>query len=199
MRGGPESAGADAGSGAPTSGQPEGEATAATGEAAPLSLPSVTVRTWSAEETARLGCRLATMLRAGDVLILVGDLGAGKTTLTRGVGAGLGVRGQVTSPTFVLSRVHAPDAEGGVALVHVDAYRLAAAAELDDLDIDAFTEDSVTVVEWGEGVAESLSDSWLRVQIARTAGGAAADARRITLTPVGSRWVGVSLRELASP
>jgi tRNA threonylcarbamoyladenosine biosynthesis protein TsaE len=199
MTGGPESAGADAGSGAPPTGQPEGEVTAATGEAAALSLPSVEVSTRSAEETTRLGYRLATALRAGDVVILVGDLGAGKTTLTRGLGAGLGVRGQVTSPTFVISRLHAPDAAGGVALVHVDAYRLAAAAELDDLDIDAFTEDSVTVVEWGEGVAESLSDSWLRVHIATTAGGAAADARRITVTPVGPRWVGISLRELAAP
>ena len=199
MRGDRESAGADAGSGAPTSGRPEREVTASTGEPAAFSLPSVEVSTGSAEETTRLGCRLATVLRAGDVVILIGDLGAGKTTLTRGLGAGLGVRGQVTSPTFVISRVHTPDEEGGVALVHVDAYRLAAAAELDDLDIDAFTEDSVTVVEWGEGVAESLSDSWLRVNIARTTGAAAADARQITITPVGPRWVGVSLRELFAP
>src|SRR4029078_11058345 len=98
-----------------------------------------------------LGRRLAPLLRAGDLVIVAGGLGAGKTTLTQGIGAGLGVRGPVTSPTFVIARVH-PSRVGGPPLVHVDAYRLGGALELDDLDLDADVADSVTVVEWGHGV-----------------------------------------------
>src|SRR5690606_13669919 len=94
-----------------------------------------------------LGERLAGLLRAGDLVILTGDLGAGKTTFTQGLGAGLGVRGDVTSPTFVISRVH-PSTVGGPALVHVDAYRLGGLEELDDLDLDVSVAESVTVVEW---------------------------------------------------
>ncbi|MGO4245441.1 tRNA (adenosine(37)-N6)-threonylcarbamoyltransferase complex ATPase subunit type 1 TsaE, partial [Janibacter sp. RAF20_2_2] len=100
------------------------------------------------DATTALGRRLATLLRAGDLVVLTGGLGAGKTTLTRGLGAGLGVRGAVTSPTFVIARVH-PSLVGGPELVHVDAYRLGGAAELDDLDLDSELDEAVTVVEWG--------------------------------------------------
>jgi tRNA threonylcarbamoyladenosine biosynthesis protein TsaE len=147
-----------------------------------------------AEDTRDLGRRLAALLRPGDLVLLTGDLGAGKTTFTQGVGAGLGVRGDVTSPTFVLSRVH-PSLTGGPPLVHVDAYRLGGIAELDDLDLDVSLEDSVTVVEWGGGVAEGLADERLEVEIARSS--SATDERRtVTITPVGARWVGSDLAGL---
>src|ERR1700749_3216919 len=103
-----------------------------------------------------LGRELAGRLRAGDLVILTGPLGAGKTTLVQGIGAGLGVRGPVTSPTFVIARVH-PSLTGGPALVHADAYRLNSPAEVDDLDLDASLETSVTVVEWGGGLAEGMA------------------------------------------
>ena len=102
----------------------------------------------------------------GDLIVLTGSLGAGKTTFTQGLGAGLGVRGQVTSPTFVIARVH-PSEVGGPALVHVDAYRLGGIDELDDLDLDTSLEQAVTVVEWGEGLAEGLSESRLEINIVR--------------------------------
>ena len=120
-------------------------------------------------EMERLGRGLAGLLRAGDLLILTGDLGAGKTTLTRGLGAGLGVRGDVASPTFVIAREHRP-LGAGPGLVHVDAYRLTSAAELDDLDLEASLDQAVTVVEWGEGLAESLADHRLEVRISRSRG-----------------------------
>src|SRR5271165_6762886 len=104
----------------------------------------------TADQMRDLGRRLAGLLRAGDLIIMSGPLGSGKTTLTQGIGAGLGVRGPVTSPTFVIARVH----PGPTPLVHVDAYRLGSALELDDLDLDADTDMSVTIVEWGEGLAE---------------------------------------------
>ena len=107
----------------------------------------------TAEDTTAFGRRLAALLRAGDLVLLSGDLGAGKTTLTRGLGAALGVRGAVTSPTFVIARWH-PSLGDGPALVHVDAYRLGSLAEVDDLDLDASLEESVTVVEWGQGKVE---------------------------------------------
>src|ERR687886_1693478 len=100
----------------------------------------------SPEQMRELGRRLAKLLRAGDLVMLNGELGAGKTTLTRGLGEGLGVRGAVTSPTFVIARVH-PSLGDGPALVHVDAYRLGSLAEVDDLDLDATLAESVTVVE----------------------------------------------------
>lgn len=121
------------------------------------------------EAMTALGERLAADLGAGDLLVLTGPLGAGKTTLTRGIGAGLGVRGPVTSPTFVLARTH-PNLVGGPPLVHVDAYRLHSAMELDDLDID-FT-GSVVVVEWGAGLLDGIADSWLEIEIVRPTGGA---------------------------
>lgn len=121
------------------------------------------------EAMAALGARLAARLEAGDLVALNGELGAGKTTLTRGLGAALGVRGTVTSPTFVLARTHRR--EHGAPLVHVDAYRLSSAVELDDLDIDYPA--SITVVEWGAGMLDGISDSWLEVDIVRPSGGAA--------------------------
>jgi len=112
-----------------------------------------------------LGRRLAAVLRPGDLVVLSGDLGAGKTTLVQGIGAGLGVRGPITSPTFVIARVH-PSLSGGPALVHADAYRLGSPAEVDDLDLDASLETSVTVVEWGGGLVEGLAPDRLDVSIA---------------------------------
>jgi tRNA threonylcarbamoyladenosine biosynthesis protein TsaE len=111
-----------------------------------------------------LGRRLAGLLRAGDLLVLSGELGAGKTTLVQGIGAGLRVRGPVTSPTFVIARVH-PSLAGGPDLVHADAYRLASPAEVDDLDLDASLDTSVTVVEWGGGLADGLAADRLEVTI----------------------------------
>ncbi len=147
------------------------------------------------EDTRTLGQRLATVLRAGDLVILSGDLGAGKTTFTQGLGEGLDVRGAVTSPTFVISRVH-PSLSGGPALVHVDAYRLGGIEELDDLDLDTSLEDAVTVVEWGEGVAEGLAADRLEVTITRAVGDDGADeSRRLVFRPVGERWIGSGLGE----
>ena len=120
----------------------------------------------TAEDTRAFGEWLATPAAPGDLVILTGDLGAGKTTLTQGIGEGLGVRGDVTSPTFVISRVH-PSLVDGPPLVHVDAYRLGGAAELDDLDLDTDVDDAVTVVEWGEGLAEALSSDRLELSLSR--------------------------------
>ncbi|MBW8487429.1 tRNA (adenosine(37)-N6)-threonylcarbamoyltransferase complex ATPase subunit type 1 TsaE [Actinomadura parmotrematis] len=137
-----------------------------------------------------LGVRLGGLLRAGDLVVLTGDLGAGKTTLTQGIGEGLKVRGPVTSPTFVIARVH-PSLAGGPALVHVDAYRLGGHAELDDLDLDASVDASVTIVEWGEGLAEALTEDRLEIVISR--GGAdAGEERTVRLTGVGQRWAGAA-------
>ncbi|WP_375401312.1 tRNA (adenosine(37)-N6)-threonylcarbamoyltransferase complex ATPase subunit type 1 TsaE [uncultured Amnibacterium sp.] len=117
-----------------------------------------------------LGRAIGARLRAGDLLVLDGPLGAGKTTLTRGIGAGLGVRAPITSPTFVLARTH-PSVTGGPPLVHVDAYRLGSPAELDDLDLDF--PGSVVVVEWGTGMLAGVSESLLTITIERPLGGAA--------------------------
>jgi tRNA threonylcarbamoyladenosine biosynthesis protein TsaE len=122
----------------------------------------------SAGDMVALGRRLAAVLLPGDLVVLSGDLGAGKTTLVRGIGAGLGVRGPITSPTFVIARVH-PSLTGGPALVHADAYRLTSPAEVDDLDLDASLETSVTVVEWGGGLVEGLAADRLDVSIALAA------------------------------
>ncbi|WP_134738218.1 tRNA (adenosine(37)-N6)-threonylcarbamoyltransferase complex ATPase subunit type 1 TsaE [Nocardioides sp. 503] len=142
----------------------------------------------TAEDMRALGVRIAGELRAGDLLVLSGGLGAGKTTFTQGLGEGLQVRGGVTSPTFVIARVH-PSLVGGPDLVHVDAYRLGGLDELDDLDLDTSLDEAVTVVEWGEGMAESLSDSRLEVRIARaeTADGEL-DPRQVEVLGIGTRW-----------
>lgn len=158
----------------------------------------------TADDTHEFGRRLAHLLRPGDLIVMTGELGAGKTTLTQGIGEGLGVRGPITSPTFVIARTHPPLA-AGPPLVHVDAYRLGGAAEIDDLDLDATTEQAVTVVEWGEGVAEHLGEHWLEVRmenrrarsvdpLGTSAEGSGEDTRVITVKPRGDRWVGTPLR-----
>jgi len=153
----------------------------------------------SAEAMRDLGRRVAGHLAPGDVLVLSGELGAGKTTFTQGLGEGLGVRGDVTSPTFVIARVH-PSLGDGPELVHVDAYRLGGRAELDDLDLDADLDRAVTVVEWGTGLAEGLSDARLEIRItratARTDVDPEADPRVVELDPRGERWLQADLRSI---
>ena len=173
-------------------------------------MSEVTLTVATSTQMRELGRILAGLLRAGDLVILSGGLGAGKTTLTKGIGDGLGVRGPITSPTFVIARVHPPLAQPGTgtgqrpALVHADAYRLGGVAELDDLDLDADTAESVTVVEWGEGLAEGLADDRLEIVIspdaARTIeksddyGDTIADApRTVQISAVGERWNGIEL------
>lgn len=144
-----------------------------------------------------LGGRLAALLRPGDLIVLNGPLGAGKTTLVQGIGDGLGVRGPVTSPTFVIARIH-PALRGGPALVHADAYRLSSPAEVDDLDLDADLDSSVTVVEWGGGLVEGLAPDWLEITITRTGAGMPGPAtpgpdhgdepRMLRLAGRGDRW-----------
>lgn len=147
-----------------------------------------------------LGRRLARLLQAGDLVVLDGELGAGKTTLTQGIGDGLEVDGAIISPTFVIARVHRSRV-GGPDLVHVDAYRLSGVDELDDLDLDAETAETVTVVEWGAGMAEVLAADRLEVKIHRptgadddpdraagSAGDASAEPRTVTIAAVGDRW-----------
>jgi tRNA threonylcarbamoyladenosine biosynthesis protein TsaE len=134
------------------------------------------------EETMEFGRSLGRSLRAGDLVLLAGPLGAGKTTLTRGIADGLGVGGRVSSPTFVLARVH-PAGAAGVPLVHVDAYRLGGdLSQLDDLDLDTDLERSAIVVEWGEGSAERLSSDYLVVRLDRRED----DVREVTLEPHGT-------------
>ncbi|MFF2621867.1 tRNA (adenosine(37)-N6)-threonylcarbamoyltransferase complex ATPase subunit type 1 TsaE [Oerskovia jenensis] len=123
-----------------------------------------------ADATRAFGLALARELRAGDLVMLTGDLGAGKTTLTQGIGTGLGVRGQVASPTFIIARVHPPLADGPY-LVHVDAYRLGSLDEVEALDLDASLDESVTVVEWGQDLVESLAEDRLEITIERPRGG----------------------------
>jgi tRNA threonylcarbamoyladenosine biosynthesis protein TsaE len=142
------------------------------------------IRLATVDDTREFGRRLASILRAGDLVLLTGPLGAGKTALAQGIGAGLGVRGAVTSPTFVIARVH----RGRVPMVHADAYRLGdrpdPRAEIDDLDLDASAEDAVTVVEWGEGLVEHLNEAYLRVRIDRLDD----DTRVIDLMPHAGDW-----------
>jgi tRNA threonylcarbamoyladenosine biosynthesis protein TsaE len=141
------------------------------------------------------------MLRAGDLVVLTGPLGAGKTTLAQGIGAGLDVRGQVASPTFIIARTHASNGDGP-SLVHVDAYRLASLAELDHLDLDTSLDDAVTLVEWGEGKAESLSEGRLEVVIDRERGGALdleqpeRGERLVRISGHGARWDAERLESL---
>ncbi|MET9363258.1 tRNA (adenosine(37)-N6)-threonylcarbamoyltransferase complex ATPase subunit type 1 TsaE [Streptomyces sp. NPDC006632] len=150
----------------------------------------------SPSEMQELGRRIAKLLRPGDLVMLTGELGAGKTTLTRGLGEGLGVRGAVTSPTFVIARVH-PSLVGGPALVHVDAYRLGGGLdEMEDLDLDVELPESVVVVEWGEGKVEELSDDRLQVLIDRAVGESDDDRRTVTVTGIGSRWAGAGVENL---
>jgi tRNA threonylcarbamoyladenosine biosynthesis protein TsaE len=138
------------------------------------------VRLATVEDTKAFGERLAAELQAGDLVILSGPLGAGKTALTQGIGTGLGITTAITSPTFVIARVH----EGPTRLIHVDAYRLS--GDQDDLGIDEDLDQAVVVVEWGEGVVEGLSDSHLLISMQRHDD----DSRTVHLTGVGPRWEG---------
>jgi tRNA threonylcarbamoyladenosine biosynthesis protein TsaE len=190
-----------------------------------MSEVSLTVAT--AAQMRSIGRSLATVLRAGDLVLLSGGLGAGKTTLTKGIGDGLGVRGPITSPTFVIARVHPPlgstaaTGELRPALVHADAYRLGSVLELDDLDLDTDAAASVTVVEWGGGLAEGLATDRLEITITPAEadvpvvgdrvvedtvdGGNGADRagdpddpsvdvpRTVRISAVGERWEGIKL------
>ncbi|MCI7512929.1 MAG: tRNA (adenosine(37)-N6)-threonylcarbamoyltransferase complex ATPase subunit type 1 TsaE [Schaalia hyovaginalis] len=164
--------------------------------------------TRSAEQTRALGRALGEVLRAGDLIMLSGGLGAGKTTLTQGIGEGMGVRGRVASPTFIVARVH-PSPVGGPDLIHADAYRISDLEDLETLDLDSSLADSVTVVEWGEGKTEGMSSERLEIAVVRATGGTAGRTggaidlesmddgeRRIELRPHGSRWDGVLDRVL---
>ena len=144
-----------------------------------------------ADEMQRLGERLAHVLQAGDLVVLAGSLGAGKTTLAQGIGRGLGVRGAVTSPTFVIARVH-PSLTTGPSLVHADAYRIDGPLEIDDLDLDASVDESVTLVEWGRGLAEGLAADRLDIEITATD----TDTRAVRVTAHGARWQAVDLTVL---
>lgn len=163
------------------------------------------------DHTARVARALASVLQAGDVLIMTGELGAGKTTFTRSLGEGLGVREGIISPTFVLSRVHPnnPDGvrPGGPDLVHVDAYRLTSPDEIDDLDLEYSLDRSVTVIEWGKDKVEHLSDSYLDIELVRVTGDLldlsdpnafanldeedVPESREMRVTAVGPRWEGI--------
>lgn len=146
-----------------------------------------------------LGQALARVSRPGDLIVLTGDLGAGKTTLTQGIGQGLQVRGHVVSPTFTIVREY-PSTVGGPALVHVDMYRLGGFDELDALDLDSSLAESVTVVEWGEGLRELLSEDRLEIDIRRERGERAdgSSVRQVTLRPMGQRWSTADLRAVAA-
>jgi tRNA threonylcarbamoyladenosine biosynthesis protein TsaE len=153
--------------------------------------PGERIEVPTAADMHELGRRLGAVLRAGDLVVLSGPLGAGKTTLVQGIGDGLRVRGPVTSPTFVIARVH-PALAGGPGLVHVDAYRLASVAEVDDLDLDASLDDCVTVVEWGEGLVEGLAADRLEVSIEMSPAGRDPDGRTVGMTGIGQRWDSVA-------
>lgn len=136
------------------------------------------------------GRRLGTCLRAGDLVLLDGPLGAGKTVVARGIADGMGVRGPITSPTFVIARVHRSGDGVGPAMVHADAYRLTSLEEIDDLDLDTDLTDAAVVVEWGAGTVERLADEYLVVRLQRRAD----DVREVILEPHGARWDVVTTR-----
>jgi tRNA threonylcarbamoyladenosine biosynthesis protein TsaE len=161
----------------PSAGKPRGPLAPVT----PREVSGPLVRLPTAEETRALGVRLAGLLRAGDLVVLTGPLGAGKTVLVQGIGAGLGVQGTVVSPTFVIARVH----RGLLPLVHVDAYRLGSLAEVDDLDLDVDVADAVTAVEWGAGLVEQLSEARLEIVLDRTAD---SEVRTARLFGHGGDW-----------
>lgn len=140
----------------------------------------------TADDMQAIGAAIGSMCRGGDVLVLSGDLGAGKTTFTQGLARGLGIEERVTSPTFVISRVHG-NAAGGPDLIHVDAYRVGSALELDDLDLEADLATSVVVVEWGGGLAERLSEERVDIVITRSDDDAD-EERTVRVTTHGARW-----------
>lgn len=162
-----------------------------------------TVRVPTAQDMRELGARLAGVARRGDLIVLTGDLGAGKTTLTQGLGAALRVRGRIASPTFVISRIH-PSTDDGPDLVHVDTYRMADALEVADLDLEDSIAESVTVVEWGAGLVEGLAPDRLELVLTRGTevppdadpDDPSAAVREVTVTAIGPRWAGVDLDAL---
>jgi tRNA threonylcarbamoyladenosine biosynthesis protein TsaE len=139
----------------------------------------------TADDTRALGVRLGRLLRAGDLVILTGRLGAGKTTLVQGIGEGLDVEGHIASPTFVIARVHPSRLPARPTLVHVDAYRLGSLDEVEDLDLEVEAEDAATVVEWGQGLVEQLADARLEIVLERAAD---TEERTATLTGYGGDW-----------
>lgn len=149
-----------------------------------MTLPSRFIAT-TPKNLQRFAGQVAHRLRAGDLVLLSGPLGAGKTTFAQGVGAALGVRELLTSPTFVIAREH----RGDVPVVHVDAYRLGGLDELEDLDLESELDDAVTLVEWGQGMAEVLAEGYLLVDIDREA--ASGETRVVRLSGFGDRWAGV--------
>ena len=144
----------------------------------------IELRAATVAEMHEVGRRIGALLKAGDVIILSGPLGAGKTTLTQGIGTGLNVRGPITSPTFVIARRH-PSLANGPALLHVDAYRVDDLAEIDDLDLDSDLVDAVLVAEWGAGKLDALLGDHLLIEIARNDDD---EARVVRLLPIGERW-----------
>ena len=166
-------------------------------------IASYEVSTRDADQTRAFGEDLGRILAAGDLLMLSGGLGAGKTTLTQGIGVGMGVRGRVASPTFIVARVH-PSLSGGPDLIHADAYRITDLNDLETLDLDSSLDEAVTVVEWGEGKTEAMSEERLAIEVRRASGGQAQrdgdvidlehmddGRRRIILRAHGHRWDGV--------
>jgi tRNA threonylcarbamoyladenosine biosynthesis protein TsaE len=157
------------------------------------------LRTRDADGTRALARALAGVLAPGDLLVMDGPLGAGKTTFTQGLGEGLGVRGPVASPTFVIERVH-PSLGGGPDLVHVDAYRLGGTGEIDDLDLEADLDRAVTVVEWGRDRVEHLADSVLLIELERPDRVEDPldpdEPRTLRLTPRGPRWDSAAISAL---
>jgi len=160
----------------------------------PQTAPGITVATGDADETRALGARLARLLRAGDLVMLSGGLGAGKTTLAQGIGAALEVRGRVSSPTFIIARVH-PALAGGPDLIHVDAYRITSLEEIDALDLDSSLDRSVTLVEWGEEKVEALSPDRLEIQVRRPHGAVRDGVRRLDDVAFGSESSGGAVTE----
>ncbi len=170
----------------------------------------ITITVNSADRTRAVGQVLATQLRSGDLVMLSGGLGAGKTTFTQGIGSGLQVKGRVSSPTFIVARVH-PSLVGGPDLIHADAYRIKDLTDLETLDLDSTLDEAITVIEWGEGKTEQLSADRLEIEIHREHGGVAANAdgvvdlaqmddgkRTITIRPLGKRWEGTDWESVFS-
>ena len=164
-------------------------------------IASYAVETNDADQTRALGEDLGRVLAVGDLVMLSGGLGAGKTTLTQGIGVGMGVRGRVASPTFIVARVH-PNLGGGPDLIHADAYRITDLNDLETLDLDSSLDEAVTVVEWGDGKTEAMSEERLAIEVRRASGGQAHGdvidlehmddgRRRIVLRAHGHRWDGV--------
>lgn len=152
---------------------------------------SVHLTAETADDMRAIAARIGARCAPGDVLVLSGDLGAGKTTFTQGLAAGMGITDSITSPTFVISRVHRGD---GPALIHVDAYRLGSLAELEDLDLEADLADGVVAVEWGRGLAESLSPDGLDIVLTRS-DLEGEDLRAVSIEARGARWAAVLAEE----